>query len=145
VDWRVLVFIGAMLPMSTALTVTGTARQMVSAILSAVGTAPLAILAALLGIGLVLNQVMPSVAATVVLAPIAVQIAASTGSNPHAVMMAVIAAAATTFTPISNPVNLVVMGPGGYRMSDYVRVGLPLALLLWAVGVLIIPLLAPLR
>jgi di/tricarboxylate transporter len=145
VDWRVLVFIGAMLPMSTALTVTGTARQMVSAILSAVGTAPLALLAALLGTGLVLNQVMPSVAATVLLAPIAVQLAASTGSNPHAFMMAVIAAAATTFTPISNPVNLVVMGPGGYRMSDYVRVGLPLALLLWAVGVLIIPLLAPLR
>jgi len=145
VDWRVLVFIGAMLPMSTALTVTGTARQMVSGILSAVGTAPLAILAALLGIGLALNQIMPSVAATVLLAPIAVQIAASTGSSPHAFMMAVIAAAATTFTPISNPVNLLVMGPGGYRMSDYVRVGLPLAVLLWAVGLLVIPLLSPLR
>lgn len=145
VDWRVLVFIGAMLPMSTALTVTGAAGQMVSGILEIVGTAPLATLAALLGIGLLLNQMMPSVAATVLLAPIAVRIATTTGTSSHALMMAVIAAAATTFTPISNPVNLLVMGPGGYRLRDYVRLGLPLALLLWIVALLVIPLLSPLR
>ena len=145
VDWRILVFIGAMLPMSTALTVTGAAGQMVAGILDAVGTAPLAMLAALLGIGVILNQVMPSVAATVLLAPIAVQIARTTGADPHAFMMAVIAAAATTFTPISNPVNLLVMGPGGYRLRDYIRVGLPLALLLWVVALLVIPLLSRLQ
>jgi len=86
--------------------------------------------------------VMPSVAATVLLAPIALQIAAATESNPHAFMMAVIAAAATTFTPISNPVNLLVMGPGGYRMKDYVRIGLPLAVLIGIVALIVIPLIA---
>jgi len=86
--------------------------------------------------------VMPSVAATVLMAPIALQIAAATESNPHAFMMAVIAAAATTFTPISNPVNLLVMGPGGYRMKDYVRIGLPLAVLIGIVALIVIPLIA---
>jgi di/tricarboxylate transporter len=59
-------------------------------------------------------------------------------------MMAVIAATGTTFTPISNPVNLLVMGPGSYRMADYVKVGLPLAVILGAVALVVIPLVWPL-
>lgn len=145
VDWRVLVFIGAMLPVSTALTATDAARQAVSGLLATVGQTPLPALVALLAAGIAANQLMPSVAATVVLAPLAIQIAAATGANPHAFMMAVIAATGTTFTPISNPVNLMVMGPGGYRVIDYVRVGLPLALLLGATSLLVIPLVWPLR
>jgi len=145
VDWRVIVFIGAMLPISTALTTTGVAAQVVSGVIDTVGRGTLPALIALLGIGIVANQVMPSVAATVLLAPIALQIAAATGSGAHAFMMAVIAATGTTFTPISNPVNLLVMGPGGYKMSDYVRIGLPLALLLAGLSLIVIPLFWPLR
>lgn len=145
VEWRVLVFIGAMLPMSTALATTGAAGRIVSGIFDAVGSTGFAALAALLGIGVVANQVIPSVAATVLLAPIAVQIAAGAGANSHAFMMAVIAAAATTFTPVSNPVNLLVMGPGGYRMKDYARLGLPLALLIAVTSLIVIPLVSPLR
>lgn len=145
VEWRVLVFIGAMLPLSAALSVTGAAQQIVSGILGAAGTTPFRALAALLAIGIVANQVMPSVAATVLLAPLALQIARATGGSPHAFMMAVIAAAGTTFTPISNPVNLLVMGPGGYRMKDYVRIGLPLAILLGIVALIVIPLIGGMR
>ncbi|MEX0765348.1 MAG: SLC13 family permease [bacterium] len=145
VEWRVLVFIGAMLPMSSALNITGGTAQIVSGILSSIGHTPLVTLGALLAIGIAANQVMPSVAATVIMAPIALQIASATGSSPHALMMAVIAAAGTTFTPISNPVNLLIMGPGGYRMKDYVRIGLPLALLLWLVGLIVIPIIGRLR
>jgi di/tricarboxylate transporter len=142
VEWRVLVFIGAMLPISTALNLTGAAAQIVSGILGVIGNTPLGAMGTLLVIGIAANQVMPSVAATVLMAPIALQIAAATGSSPHAFMMAVIAAAATTFTPISNPVNLLVMGPGGYRMKDYVRIGLPLAVLLGIVALIVIPIFA---
>jgi len=145
VDWRALVFIGAMLPMSTALTVTGAAGQAVSAVLAAIGRTPFLALAALLAAGIVANQIMPSVAATVLLAPVAIHIAAATGSSPYAFVMAIIAATGTTFTPISNPVNLLVMGPGGYRIADYVRIGLPLALLLGVVSLIVIPLVWPLR
>lgn len=145
VDWRAIVFIGAMLPLSTALTTTGAADRVVSGLIATVGGGTLPALVALLAIGIVANQMIPSVATTVLLAPIALQIASTTGSNPHAFIMAVIAATGTTFTPISNPVNLLVMGPGGYRISDYVRLGLPLALLLGGVGLLVIPLFWPLR
>jgi di/tricarboxylate transporter len=142
VEWRVLVFIGAMLPMSTALVTTGAVSRIVSGILDAVGNSGFGALAAMLAVGIIANQLIPSVAATVILAPLAIQVAAATESNPHAFMMAVIAAAATTFTPISNPVNLLVMGPGGYRMKDYTRLGLPLALLLGLVSLIIIPVIA---
>lgn len=145
VDWRVLVFIGAMLPVSTALTATGAAGQLAAPVLGAIGDSRFLALGVVIAVGIAANQLMPSVAATVLLAPLAIQVAAATGSNPHAFMMAVIAATATTFTPISNPVNLMVMGPGGYRASDYVRVGLPLALLLGAASLIVIPLVWPLR
>ncbi len=145
VDWRSLVFIGAMLPLSTALAVTGAADHAVGGALALIGRSPWLALGALLLIGIVANQVMPSVAATVLLVPMAIQLAVATGSSAHAFVMAVIAATGTTFTPISSPVNLLVMGPGGYRMSDYVRVGLPLALLLGAAGLAVIPIAWPLR
>jgi di/tricarboxylate transporter len=144
VDWRSIVFIGAMLPISTALTVTGAADAAVDGLLAAAGRDPLAAVAALLAAGIVANQVMPSVAATVLLAPVALRVASTTGANATALMMAVIAATGTTFTPVSNPVNLLVMGPGSYRMGDYVKVGLPLAVLLGAAGLLVIPLVWPL-
>jgi di/tricarboxylate transporter len=144
VDWRSIVFIGAMLPISTALTVTGAADTAVNNLLAASGRSPLVTLAALLAAGIVANQVMPSVAATVLLIPIALHVASATGVNPTALMMGVIAATGTTFTPISNPVNLLVMGPGSYRMADYVKVGLPLAVILGAVALVVIPLVWPL-
>ena len=143
VDWRSIVFIGAMLPISTALTVTGAADLAVNEVLAVVGRTPLLAVAGLLGIGIVANQIMPSVAATVLLAPIALKVATTTGGNATALMMAVIAATGTTFTPISNPVNLLVMGPGSYRMADYVKIGLPLAVILGAVGLVVIPLVWP--
>ena len=143
VDWRSIVFIGAMLPISTALTVTGAADLAVNEVLAVVGRTPLLAVAGLLGIGIVANQIMPSVAATVLLAPIALKVATTTGGNATALMMAVVAATGTTFTPISNPVNLLVMGPGSYRMADYVKIGLPLAVILGAVGLVVIPLVWP--
>ena len=144
VDWRSIVFIGAMLPISTALTVTGAADAAVNSLLAISGRSSLLTLAALLAAGIVANQVMPSVAATVLLVPVALHVASTTGANPTARMMTVIAATGTTFTPISNPVNLLVMGPGSYRMADYVKVGLPLAVILGAVALVVIPLVWPL-
>jgi di/tricarboxylate transporter len=144
VDWRSIVFIGAMLPIGTALTSTGVADVAVNGVLAAVGRSPLAAVAGLLAVGIVANQVIPSVAATVLLVPIALQVATATGANAAALVMTVIAATGTTFTPISNPVNLLVMGPGNYRMADYVKIGLPLAFVLAAVAITIIPLAWPL-
>ena len=144
VDWRALVFMGAILPLGMALSDTGAAASLSDAVLRALGASKLAALAVMLAIAIGLNQVMPSVAATAVLAPLAIHAAAGVSANPHAYVMAVIAGTGTTFTPISNPVNLLVMGPGGYQMKDYVRIGLPLAVLLGLVSILLIPVVWPL-
>lgn len=144
IDWRALVFIGALLPLGNALIMTGAAAAGVSGALDLFGRTPMPALLTLLIAGIAANQLMPSVAATVLLAPIALQIAEAVGASPHAFMLAVVAATGTTFTPISNPVNLLVMEPGGYRMSDYVRVGLPLALVVGLLGAMIIPAFWPL-
>lgn len=144
VDWRALVFMAAILPLGTALSETGAAAGISDMMLRALGTSKLAALAVVLAIAIGLNQVMPSVAATAVLAPLAIHAATSINANPHAYVMAVIAGTGTTFTPISNPVNLLVMGPGGYQMRDYMRIGLPLAVLLGLVSLALIPAVWPL-
>lgn len=145
IDWRALVFIGAMLSVSGALASTGAAAAIVSRAVSLVGHTPLLALGALLVAGIVVNQVVPSVAAAVLLIPIALQIAGIVGASPRTFVIAVIATTGTTFTPISNPVNLLVMGPGGYRLRDYVRVGLPLAAVLGILSILLLPAVWPLR
>jgi len=139
IDWRALVFIGAILPVGTALSTTGAADQLSRLALHVLGGSPQTALGAMLAIAIVLNQFMPSIAATTALAPLAIQAAAAIGTNPHAFVMAVVAGTGTTFTPISNPANLLVMGPGGYQMRDYVRIGLPLAILLGIVSYVLIP------
>ncbi|MGH2348834.1 MAG: SLC13 family permease, partial [bacterium] len=145
IDLRTLVFIGALLPLGTAVATTGAAAEVVGGALGLVGQAAWPAMLGLLVSATVLNQVMPSVAATVVLAPVAFNLATATGASVYPFMLAVVAGTATTFTPIGNPVNLLVMRPGGYTMKDYFRLGLPLALLLIILGALIIPLLFPLR
>ncbi|HEY3249301.1 MAG TPA: SLC13 family permease [bacterium] len=145
IDLRTLVFIGALLPLGTAFASTGAAAAAVGAALTIFGHSPVFALIGMLAAATAVNQVMPSVAATVVLAPVAFHIATATGGSVYPFMLAVVAGTGTTFTPIGNPVNLLVMRPGGYAMKDYVRLGVPLALLLIVLGALIIPILVPLR
>jgi di/tricarboxylate transporter len=143
VDWRGLVFIGAMLALGDAMVSTEAAAHTGRFALQ-VARVPWAGFLGVLGLGVLMNQALPSVAATAVLAPVALQAAERLGANPAAFMMAVVAATGTTFTPVSNPVNLLVMTPGGYTVGDYLRVGAPLAAALFLVSALVIPLVWPL-
>jgi di/tricarboxylate transporter len=89
--------------------------------------------------------VMPSAALVVLLAPIALKTAAECGLSPHAAMMTVAIAASSSFnSPVSHPSNVLIMGPGGYRFIDFLKVGLPLTLLVMAVVLLVLSLLWPL-
>jgi di/tricarboxylate transporter len=88
---------------------------------------------------------MPNAAVVVLMAPIALAAASDSGSSPHAFLMGVaIAASASFMSPVSHPANLLVMGPGGYRFSDYIRVGLPLTLIVLVVVLLVLPIVWPL-
>ena len=88
--------------------------------------------------------VIPTAAVVVLMSPIVLSATADFGVAPHAAMMAVAMAASASFSsPISHPSNLLVMGPGGYRFVDYLRIGLPLTILLFVLTMLALPILWP--
>jgi len=125
VDWKAVVLIGGMLPIGTALEVTGLAEKIGNAFL--VGLAPagsLALIAGLYLFSVLLTQVMGGQVTALVVGPIAVSAAIHLGINPAAVGVAVAMACSAAFlTPFAHPVNMLMMGPGGYTSRDFLRVG----------------------
>jgi di/tricarboxylate transporter len=88
---------------------------------------------------------MSSVAAAALIAPIAISTAQAVGADPRPFLMAVAVSGTFAFiTPISHQTNVLVMGPGGYRFTDYARIGIPMAILLTIVSILVLPLFWPL-
>ena len=86
------------------------------------------------------SQVMPNPAVAVLLAPIALNTAADMGVSPYPLMMAIAVSASAAFlSPVGHSANILVMGPGGYRFSDYTRVGAPLTASTIATSALIVP------
>ncbi len=137
IDWPVIVLLGGMIPVGGALESTGTAILLADGLVDLAGFLPVwLILAFVLVLTMTLSDVMNNAATAVVMAPISVGIAQGLGSNPDGFLMAVAVGASCAFlTPIGHQCNTLVLGPGGYRFSDYWRVGLPLELLLPAVAV----------
>ena len=90
-------------------------------------------------------QIMPTAAVAVLMAPIALSTAESTGYSPQALLMVIAVGASCAFmSPVGHAVNLLVMGFGGYRFTDYTKVGLPLTLLLLVLVVFFLPVVWPL-
>lgn len=130
VDWPTVIVTGGLLPLGFALHTTGAAAVIAGAGVSLAGDHPILALAGVLVTGLTIGQAVPSVPATILMAPVALGAAQTLGVNPVPFMITVASVTSITFAPISHPVNLMVMGPGGYRARDYIRVGAPLAALL---------------
>ena len=137
IDWPVIVLLGGMIPVGGALESTGTANLLADGLVDLAGFLPVwLILAFVLVLTMTLSDVMNNAATAVVMAPISVGIAQGLGSNPDGFLMAVAVGASCAFlTPIGHQCNTLVLGPGGYRFSDYWRVGLPLEVLITAVAV----------
>jgi len=147
VDLKSVLLIAGMLPLGTALSDSGAARWFAEGLVTL--TQPFggtAILAAMFLITSVGTTIMPAAAFVVLMAPIALHTAANLGLSPHAVMMTMAMAAAGSFnSPIAHPANIMIMGPGGYRFSDYVKVGLPLTAVILIVTLIVLPWFWPLR
>jgi di/tricarboxylate transporter len=145
IEWKAVFLVAGTLPLGIAMEKTGTAAFLAGLMVDAVGGyGPLALLAGFYVLTNLLTQFMSNAASTVLIAPIAIQAAQQIGSDPHALLMAVAVAASAGFlTPVAHQSNVLVMGPGGYRFSDYFKVGLPLNLLTFAVTLLIVPLVWP--
>ena len=146
VNWPSLVLIAGMLPLATALKQTGGADLMVDGLVYSIGDfGPLAVMAGLFALTSVLGLFVSNTATAVMLAPIAVGVALDMGVAPAPYVMTVAVAASAAFmTPVSSPVNTLVVEPGGYGFIDFVKIGVPMTLLTGAVSLILIPLLFPL-
>lgn len=146
IEWKAVFLIAGMLPLGTALQKTGAAKMIAESVVDSLGPfGPWGIIVGLYLLTTIATFVIPTAALVVLMAPIALQAAATVGISPYAVMMAIAIAASASFTsPISHPANLLVMGPGGYRFVDYIKLGLPLTIVVMIVVFLLLPIFWPL-
>jgi di/tricarboxylate transporter len=146
INWKTLVLIVGMLPFSIALQRKGGVELASHALMSVVGGAgQYAILAGLFAITAVLGMFISNTATAVLMAPIALAVAKDLGKSPHPFAMIVALAASTAFmTPVSSPVNTLVVGPGNYTLGDFLRLGTPFSLIVLIVCVILVPWLLPL-
>jgi di/tricarboxylate transporter len=145
IEWKAVFLIAGMLPLGIAMEQTGAAKLLADGVVSLVGgLGPLAVTASLFILTALATQVMPNPAVTVLLGPIALNTAVDLGISPYSLMMTVaISASAAFLSPVGHPANVLILGPGGYRFSDYPRVGLPLTLVVLVVVLLVLPLVWP--
>ncbi len=146
IEWPVIVLLGSMIPIGSALSATGGTSLIAEGIVSlAFGFSPVVVLVLLIVVTMTLSDVMNNTATAVIAAPVAVDIADRLEVNPDAFLMGVAVAASCAFlTPIGHKNNTLIMGPGGYEFGDYWRMGLPLEILVIAVSVPAILLVWPL-
>lgn len=146
IEWRSVFLIAGMLPLGLAMESTGTARFLADQIVNTIGVwGPLAILAGIMIFAGLVTEPMSNAAATVLMVPIAIDIALGLNASPQAFVMATVIGASTSFlTPVGHQANVLVMGPGGYRFFDYTRVGFWLNILIITLTVLILPIFWPL-
>ncbi|NGO38106.1 SLC13 family permease [Limisphaera ngatamarikiensis] len=145
VDWRVVFLLAGTWPLGLALEKSGAAAGVAEAALFLTGDAnPWLALAVLYGVTALLTEFLSNNATAVMLTPVALSLADSLGVDPKPFLMAVCFAASTSFTtPLGYQTNAMVYHPGGYRYMDFVRMGLPLNLIFWAISVAMIPRLWP--
>ena len=147
ISWKTVVLIAGMLPLATALTKTGATVLMAKGLVAALGSlGPIAMLAFVFLVTALVGLFISNSATAVLIAPVAIEAAQALHVSPQAFAMTVaIACCAAFVTPVSSPVNMLVMEPGGYAFGDYVRVGLPLLLLTMLVTVALVAVIYPLR
>ncbi len=145
INWTTVILVGAMMPLSTAITETGAARLLADGLIAGVGGfGPRALLAGLFVLTAVLGQVISNTATALIIIPISVVAAVEMGLSPQPVLMCVAVAASASFlTPVATPTNLMVMEPGDYRFGDYWKFGLPMMIWFFIVAVGLVPVIWP--
>ncbi len=145
IEWRAVVMIGGMLSMGTALEKSGAAALISHNLLHALSPfGHLAVLSGCFLISMLLAQAISGATTAVLLAPIALSAAGQLGVSPYPLLMAVVLGTSSAFlTPVSHPANVLVMAPGGYKFVDYARVGSYLAVVVFVLIVVLVPVFWP--
>lgn len=146
-EWRVVVLVAALIPIGTALEHVGTPALASSGITGMLESlSPLGLLVAVSLVSSVISQALDSTLAVILLGPLTIEIAEHLGLNPYAYLMAITLSASIAFiTPFSHRANLLVMGAGGYKNSDYFKVGTIITIVAFAVVFVMIPLVYELK
>lgn len=145
INWESVVLIAAMMPMSLALEKTGASAWISNTLVQGLGSyGPIALMAGIYFTTSLMTMFISNTATAVLLAPIAMQSAAQMGISPVPLLFAVAVGASMCFaSPFSTPPNALVMPAGQYKFMDYIKVGLPLQIIMGIVMVFVLPLLFP--
>ncbi|HBY93426.1 MAG: SLC13 family permease [Ardenticatenaceae bacterium] len=145
IDWRTLFIVAGMLPLGLVMEQTGAARLIAETLLGVVGhAAPVWLLAGVFAVTMLLSEVVSNDVSTLLVAPLAFTLASAAGLSPYPFLMTVAIAAGSPFiTPMSHGPNLLIMGPGNYRFRDFTVVGLPVALIVAAITLIVVPMVLP--
>ena len=146
IEWKAVFLIAGMLPLGTALDQTGAAKLIAEGVVALVGSyGPNAVMLGLISLTFLATCFVPTAALVVLMGPIALNTAANMDLSPFGLMMAIAMAASASFmTPVSHPANILVMGPGGYRFVDYLKIGGLLTLVILVVLMVVLPIFWPL-
>jgi len=146
IEWRAIFLIAGMLPLGTAMQDSGAAIYLANQVMELLGDAgPWPVIMGLYILTAMATMIIPTAALVVLMSPIVLSAMSEMGLQPETAMMAVAMAASASFTsPISHPANILVMGPGGYRFVDYLKVGVPLTIVVFITVMVLLPILWPL-
>lgn len=142
IDWNTCILVGALIPLAAAMTNTGAAQLIAETLIGAVGAAgPRAIVAGLFLVTFALSQLISNTAAALVMLPIAATTGPAMGISAMPLIIAItMGGHGALLTPVATPVNLMVLGPGGYKFGDYWKFGLPIAIWWLVVAMVFVPL-----
>jgi di/tricarboxylate transporter len=134
-----------MLPLGVAMEDTGAAAYVATGVMGALGgLGPWPVIAGLYALTALATMIVPTAALVVLMSPIVLSASAEMGIEPQTAMMAVAMAASASFTsPISHPANILVMGPGNYRFTDYIKLGVPLTIVIFFTVMILLPIFWP--
>lgn len=146
IQWQAIFLIAGMLPMGIAMQNSGAARYLANLVIElSQPYGQTALIAGFFLLTTLASQIMPSAVVAVLMAPIALTSAGDLGYSSQSLAMIVALGASTTFlSPVGHPANVLVMGPGGYKFADFIKVGLPLTILMLIVVLLMVPIAWPL-
>jgi len=146
IDWRAIFLIAGMLPLGTAMQDSGAAQYLANQMMELLGdSGPWPVIVGLYLLTAMATMIIPTAALVVLMSPIVLSAMADMGYAPETAMIAVAMAASASFTsPISHPANILVMGPGGYRFVDYLKVGVPLTIVVFVAVMVMLPFFWPL-
>ena len=145
VSWRALMALAGSIVLGMAISKTGIAQGIALAVVNVVGTHPVMVMLGVCLAAMLITQLVENVAVTAMFFPIMLQAAMQTGYEPEPFLLALmIAANASYSTPIAASPNMLVYGPGGYRFCDYMRIGIPLTIIVTVIGVAAVIAMCPL-